>query len=110
MGAAMGFDTGNTLSVDGVTYSFPVGGATMVVGDATDISTTFTGACVYSSFTDYTLDDCGTKNSLGIGGSAVTATMSYAFDNGFSLAGGISSPETEILGDAEDIYGLNAAY
>ena len=36
--------------------------------------------------------------------------MSYGFDNGFSLAGGISSPETEILGDAEDVYGLNAAY
>ena len=110
MGGKMGFDTGTALTVDGVTYSFPVGGATMVVGDATDISTTFTGACVYSSFTDYTPDDCGTKNSLGIGGADVTATIGYAFDNGFSLAGGISSPETEILGDAADVYGLNAAY
>jgi len=110
LSGAMGFDSGNTLSVDGVTYSFPIGGATMVVGDATDISTTFTGACVYSAFTDYTPDDCGTGNSLGVGGKAVTASIGYAFDNGFSLAGGISSPETEILGDAADIYGLNAAY
>ena len=85
---AMGFDAGTGLNVDGVTYSFPVGGATMVVGDATDIKTTFTDACVYSSFTDYTPDDCGTKNSIGIGGSAVTATIGYAFDNGFSVAGG----------------------
>ncbi len=110
LGTTVGFDSGNTLSVDGVTYSFPVGGATMVVGDATDISTTFTGACVYSAFTDLTPDDCGTGNSLGVGGSAVTASIGYEFDSGFSLAGGISSPETEILGDAADVYGLNAAY
>ena len=95
---------------DGVTYTFPVGGATMMVGDATDISASFTGACLYSAFTDYTPDDCGTGNSLGVTGKAVTASISYAFDNGFSVAGGISSPEDEILGDAADIYGLNAAY
>ena len=37
MATKMGFDTGTGLKVDGVTYSFPVGGATMVVGDSTDI-------------------------------------------------------------------------
>ena len=110
MSTAMGFDSDTKLNVDGVTYSFPVGGATMVVGDATDISTTFTGACVYSAFTDYTPDDCGTGNSLGVGGSAVTASIGYAFDNGFSVAGGISSPSTELVGEPADIYGLNAAY
>ena len=110
LSTAMGFDSGTKLNVDGVTYSFPVGGATMVVGDATDISTTFTGACVYSAFTDMTPDDCGTGNSLGVGGKAVTASIGYEFDSGFSLAGGVSSPETEILGDSADIYGLNAAY
>ncbi|ABM70511.1 porin [Prochlorococcus marinus] len=107
---AMGFDEGTKLNVDGVTYTFPVGGATMIVGDATDISASFTGACLYSAFTDYTPDDCGTGNSLGVTGKAVTASISYAFDNGFSVAGGISSPEDEILGDSSDIYGLNAAY
>ena len=107
---AMGFDSDTKLNVDGVTYTFPVGGATMMVGDATDISASFTGACLYSAFTDYTPDDCGTGNSLGVTGKAVTASISYAFDNGFSVAGGISSPEDEILGDAADIYGLNAAY
>ena len=107
---AMGFDEGTNLNVDGVVYSFPVGGATMMVGDATDISALFTGACLYSAFTDYTPDDCGTGNSLGVTGKDVTASISYAFDNGFSVAGGISSPEDEILGDAADIYGLNAAY
>ena len=82
----------------------------MVVGDATDISATFTGACLYSSFTDYTPDDCGTGNSLGAGNKGVTASIGYAFDNGFSVAGGISSPENEILGKTADIYALNAAY
>ena len=106
----MGFDEGTTLNVDGVVYTFPVGGATMMVGDATDISAAFTGACLYSSFTDYTPDDCGTGSSIGVTGKAVTAAISYDFDNGFSVAGGISSPEDEILGKSADIYGLNAAY
>jgi len=106
----MGFDSGGALTVDGVTYTFPVGGATMVVGDSTDLSVGFTGACTYSAFTDLTPDDCGTGNSLGKGGEGVTAAMSYAFDSGFSLAGGISSGNKEILGDAKDVFGLNAAY
>jgi len=110
MGTKMGFDSGTSLVVDGVTYTFPVGGATMVVGDSTDVSATFTGACVYSAFTDATPDDCGTGGSLGVGGKGVTATLGYAFDSGFSVAGGISSPQSEIVGDEADVYGLNAAY
>ena len=112
MGTVMGFDSGTGLVVDGVTYTFPVGGATMVVGDSTDLSATFTGACTYSAFTDATPDDCGTGNSLGMGGPAsrVAASMSYAFDSGFSLAGGIASSPAEIVGDAQDMFGLNAAY
>ena len=110
LGGTMGFDSGNGLVVDGVTYSFPLGGASMVVGDSTDLSTAFTGACTYSAFTDMTPDDCGTGNSMGAGGKGVTAAMSYAFDSGFSLAGGVTSGSTEILGDAADAFGLNAAY
>jgi len=106
----MGFDSGKQLVVDGVTYSFPVGGASMIVGDSTDLSTAFTGACTYSAFTDMTPDDCGTGNSMGASGKGVTAAMSYAFDSGFSLAGGVTSGNSEILGDAADAFGLNAAY
>ena len=111
-GGAFGFDTGVDLKVDGVTYTFPVGGATMVVGDSTDVSATFTGACAYSSFTDYTPDDCGTGNSLGVGGpsSRVAASLGYTFDSGFSLAGGVASSPSEILGDAQDVFGIEAAY
>ncbi len=87
----MGYQaTGSKMVVDGITYTFPLGGATVLVGDTTDISSTFTGACAYSAFTDSTPDDCGTGNSLGVGGNGVTASVGYAFDSGFSLAGGVS--------------------
>jgi hypothetical protein len=109
----MAFDTGAALSVDGVTYSFPVGGVSMVVGADTDISASFTGACTYSAFTDY-MSDCGTGNSIGVGGSGVTATGSYAFDSGFSLAAGISSTSDSSVGilttEGTDTYGIEAAY
>ena len=108
----MGFQqTSDKLAVDGITYTFPLGGATVVVGDTTDISSTFTGACAYSAFTDATPDDCGTGNSLGVGGNGVTASIGYTFDSGFSLAGGVSSTETAIMTkEGTDTYGVEAAY
>jgi len=103
-------DTSDVLTVDGLTYTFPVGGATVMVGDSTDISGVYTGACAYSSFTDY-MGNCGTGSSVGVGGSGVTAAMSYAFDSGFSLAGGVSSETGSILTEeGTDIYGIEAAY
>ena len=107
----MGFQaTSDKLVVDGITYTFPLGGATVVVGDTTDISSTFTGACAYSAFTDY-MGNCGTGNSVGVGGKGVTASVGYAFDSGFSLAGGVSSLETDIMTkEGTDIYGIEAAY
>ena len=107
------YDTGAALSVDGVTYSFPVGGISMVTGFDTDISASFTGACSYSAFSDY-MSDCGTGNSIGVGGNGVTATGSYAFDSGFSVAAGLSSTSDSTVGlltDAgTDTYGIEAAY
>ncbi len=120
-------DTSDVLTVDGLTYTFPVGGASVLVGDSTDVSALYTGACGYSAFTDY-MGNCGTGSSVGVGGSGVTAAMSYAFDSGFSLAAGVSSPTSEILGSGDisattdttvtpnvttkgqDIYGIEAAY
>jgi len=110
-GTAMGLDaTEGVLTVDGVAYSFPVGGASVVVGDSTDISATYTGACSYSAFLDY-MGDCGTANSVGAGTAGATATVGYTFDSGFSLAGGISSPQEEILGEGgTDLVGVEGAY
>ena len=110
--AVFGMDaTDDALVVDGITYTFPVGGSTMMVGDSTDISAMYTGACAYGGFVDY-ITDCGTGNSVGLGGAGATVAGSYAFDGGFSLAGGISSPNTEILGTnaTPDVYGIEAAY
>ena len=109
--SAMGLDaTKGVLTVDGVTYSFPVGGASVIVGDATDISAAYTGACSYSAFLDY-MGNCGTGNSVGVGTAGATAAVSYAFDGGFSLAGGVTSPQGEILGETGvDMYGIEAAY
>jgi len=118
----LNFDsTGDALVLDGLTYTFPVGGATVMVGDNTDISAVYTGACAYNAFTDY-MGNCGTGNSVGVGGNGVTAAMSYAFDSGFTLAGGISSTQSfenddeEIITpgilteDGADVYGIEAAY
>ncbi len=116
----LNFDgTGDKLQLDGLSYTFPLGGATVMVGDNTDISAVYTGACAYSSFTDY-MGNCGTGNSVGVGGNGVTAAASYAFDSGFSLAGGISATQitdatpgvvTGILTEeGTDTYGIEAAY
>jgi len=107
----LNFDsTSDVLTLDGLTYTFPVGGATVMVGDNTDISAVYTGACAYSSFTDY-MGNCGTGSTVGVGGNGATAAMSYAFDSGFSLAGGVSSEPAQILTNVgTDIYGIEAAY
>ncbi len=107
----LNFDsTSDVLTLDGLTYTFPVGGATVMVGDNTDISAVYTGACAYSSFTDY-MGNCGTGNSVGVGGNGATAAVSYAFDSGFSLAGGVSSTPTAILSEeGSDVFGIEAAY
>jgi len=103
-------DTTDVLTLDGLTYTFPVGGATVMVGDSTDISAVYTGACAYSSFTDY-MGNCGTGSTVGVGGNGVTAAMSSGFDSGFSLAGGVSSTPTSILSaEGDDAYGIEAAY
>ncbi len=118
----LNFDsTADALVLDGLTYTFPVGGATIMVGDSTDISAVYTGACAYSSFTDY-MGNCGTGSSVGVGGKGVTAAVAYAFDSGFSLAGGISSETVKNEGETNesvpgilteegaDVFGIEAAY
>ena len=56
------------------------------------------------------MGNCVTGNSVGLGGKGVTAANSYAFDSGFSLAGGISSTPSGILTASDDAYGIEAAY
>ncbi len=110
-GTAMfdGNDTADALTVDGVMYTFPVGGATAFVGDNSDGSALYTTACVYGGPSDV-LDDCANVNA-GFTGGEVAAGASYDFGNGFTVATGLQTSNTGVLTEESlDSYGLNAAY
>ena len=97
------------LSVDGVSYTFPLGSATAFVGDNTDGSLLFTTACVYGGPSN-TLDDCANVTA-GITGGGVSIGAAYDFDNGFTTAVGAQFTETGIATEeTNDDYALNVAY
>jgi len=97
------------LTVDGVSYTFPLGGATAFVGDNTDGSMLFTTACVYGGPSN-TLDDCANVTA-GITGGGLSIGAAYDFDNGFTTAFGAQFSEAGIATDeTDDSYALNAAY
>ena len=116
VGTVMGGDstTNEALALDGVSYTFPLGGFTVNVGDGNGVDALNSGACAYSAFTD-TISDCGTSN---VGGSADSGVaVSYDFGNGFVAAGGIAGGndadgEIEGLVSDEDAstIGLELAY
>ena len=107
---------GDTLTVDGITYSFPLGEKTTVlVGDSTDGSALYSTACVYGGFTN-TLDDCGNYSSAftTTGTSSVGFSASYDIGNGFTGAIGYAGPGTSSSGvmtkEGTDYYGGQVAY
>ena len=109
--AFMGGDgTGDAVVLDGISYTFPLGGATVIVGDGVGVDDLNTGACAYSAFTDL-LGDCGANNVGGTGDSGFA--IAYDFGNGFTMAGGLSGgPGNAGLLTEEDAstIGLEAAY
>jgi len=116
---------GDAMTLDGITYTFPLGDAlTVMVGDSTDVSALYSTACTYSAFTDL-LGNCGSGTAAGLGGgsdftaspnsaSSATFAASYDFGNGLTVAGGLSAVggETEGLFTKEslDVYGVQVAY
>jgi hypothetical protein len=109
------------LQLDGVSYTFPLGGATVIVGDGVGVDDMNTGACAYSAFTDL-LGDCGTSN---VGGSADSGfAIGYDFGNGFTVAGGAAGGDSTSgyfteedastigleVAYTSDTYGLSIAY
>ena len=89
--------TSEALTVDGVSYTFPVMGATVIVGDGVDGSSLFSTACVYGGPSN-NLDDCGNGSSA-IGGGAGTALgASYEFDNGVAVAVGYTGSGSTTAG------------
>ena len=104
-----GDNTTDAMTVDGVSYTFPVGGVTMIVGDNTDGSALFSTACVYGGPSN-TLDDCGNVNA-GITNGGAMVGASYDFDNGFTAAVGYAGPEGALMTEESlDAYGANVAY
>ena len=104
-----GNGSGDSLIVDGVSYSFPVGDATVIVGDNTDGSALFTTACAYGGPSN-TLDDCANVNA-GITNGGAMFGASYDFSNGFTAAVGYAGPESGIMTEESlDAYGVNVAY
>jgi len=105
-------DASETLTVDGISYTFPVGGATVLVGDTVDGSVLFDYACVYGTPSD-TMDDCGAPSSAFVG-SGTTLAASYDFDNGWYAAFGYSGAGDSVNGlmtDAGlDATGFNVSY
>ena len=101
--------TSDYLKLDGVSYTFPVGGVTAFVGDNTDGSLLFTTACVYGGPSN-TLDDCGNVFA-GITGGALSAGASYDFGNGFTAATGLQTSTTGVLTvESNDSIAFNVAY
>ncbi len=116
-----GDDTSDALMLDGISYTFPLGGATVIVGDGVGVDDMNTGACAYSAFTDL-LSDCGTSN---VGGSADSGfAIGYDFGNGFTVAGGAAGGDSTSgyfteedastigleVAYTSDTYGLSIAY
>jgi len=100
---------GDGLAVDGVSYTFPLGGATVIVGDNTDGSALFTSACVYGGPSNL-LDDCANVNA-GITGGGATLGASYDFGTGFTAAFGYQGENDSLATDEGlDAVAFNAAY
>ena len=105
---------GDSLSVDGLSYTFPLGDKTTVfVGDNMDGSTLYNTACVYGGPTN-TLDDCGNANSAMAGGSGTAAGASYDIGNGFTAAIGYTGAGSTTKGlltkESADVFGGQVTY
>ena len=103
----------DVLNVDGVAYTFPVGPATVFVGDNMDGSTLYSTACVYGGPSN-NLDDCGNGSSALGGGEGTAAGASYEFGDGFAVAVGYTGAGSSTSGlltkEGTDAFGGQLSY
>ena len=107
-------DGGDSLTVDGVAYTFPLGDKTTVfVGDNMDGSTLYSTACVYGGQTAQ-LDDCGNSGAAFAAGLGTAAGASYDFGNGFTAAVGYEGEGASTSGlltkEGTDVFGGQVTY
>ena len=113
-GGLISGDGTENLTVDGVTYTFPVGEKmTVFVGDNTDASLLYSTACVYGGPGD-TLDDCGARMAALGSGAGTAVGASYDIGNGFTAAVGYSGNGSSANGlvtqEGDDEYGVQLSY
>ena len=108
--------TANELTIDGVSYSFPVGDKTdvLVGAQGTDGSAIFTTACTYGGPSN-TLDDCGNVASAFGSQSGSSIGVSYAVTDELTLAlgyagNGTASDAGLMTAQGLDAVGINGAY
>ena len=106
-----GNGSGDTLMVDGVSYTFPIGAKTTAfVGDNTDGSLLFDTACVYGGPSN-TLDDCGNNYSAINAGGGAAFGASYDVGNGFTTAFGYTGTNTGLMTEeGDDAYAAQVTY
>jgi len=105
---------GDTLTVDGVSYTFPIGDKiTAFVGDNMDGSTLYSTACVYGGVTT-TLDDCGNASSAMAAGYGTAMGASFDIGGGFTGAIGYEGNGSDQKGlftkEGLDSYGAQLSY
>ena len=106
--------TSDALTVDGVSYTFPIGDKTTVFfGDSMDGSTLYNTACVYGGHT-IQLDDCGNSGAAMAAGLGTAAGASYDFGNGFTAALGYEGQGSTTSGlftkEGRDVFGGQVTY
>ena len=101
---------GGALTVDEISYTFPLGDkTTVIVGDNLGASSLFTKACVYGTPSD-TLDECGVPNGY-VGNDGPMVGVSYDFGNGLTAAAGYAGENADFANEeGVDGYGVNLAY
>ena len=106
--------TSDKLTLDGISYTFPVGEKlTVMAGNYIDGSSLYNTACVYEGFTN-TLDDCGNASSAfeTTDSNSVGVSASYDLGGGYTAAFGYVADGTKgIAGKAgQDIVGGQLSY
>ena len=106
--------TSDILTVDGISYTFPVGESlTVMAGNYIDGSSLYNTACVYGGFTN-TLDDCGNASSAfeTVDSNSVGVSASYDLGRGYSFAAGWVADSSNGIGSkaGQDIIGGQLSY
>ena len=115
-GLDWGSSNADTLKIDDINYSFPVGSWDMAVGHSMDASKTWPNACSMNNMVD-NLGDCGAANSVDLSGN-VSLSAATGFGDGWELGLGVSSiagkTDTTSSGlftkEGTDLYGLALGY